>query len=599
MKIRKKLRVIGVFLGSLVCGASLSTQYVAWTFGYQAALGEVLVRVGGTGLYPPWRVFAWQRSFGDIYPGIFGQSFSLFFVCLSLGLGMALYLKKERIQVGPPADLHGSARWAHDEELAAAGLLSGAGIFLGRAESGKDVRDDLPTHTLITGPSRSGKGASCVAPTLLTWPDSVCVLDIKGENWEISAGRRAQIGHVIYFAPTSHKSAHYNPLFEIRRGDEEVKDVQNIAEMITDPDGSGYNDHWIRTGKSLLVAAILHILYVGRAEDKTLAGVLRFLSQTGRKPEDMLNEMISTPHLNGRPHPTIAASAQRVMNKSSNELSGVISTATSFLELYEDSLVAKNTADSDFRLEDLLFAEKPVSLYLIVPPSDEQRLRPLLRLIINQISRRLTEEHTRRAGQRRLLLMLDEFPTLGRLQFFERALGYVAGYGIKAVLIAQSLNTLRKEYGERTSILDNCPTQLFFAPGDMETAQYIAGAVGTSTVSFTTVSHSGRDGLWGLPNKSVSTQHSARPLLTRDEVKTLPRDETVLIQAGTAPARLKKIQYYHDPFFKPLLLPPPDLTEGEYRYGPPAKPNDWTSLRPLTAAVTNELEDEEPLLSPF
>src|ERR1700754_3225594 len=130
----------------------------------------------------------------------------------------------------------------------------------------------------------------------------------------------------------------------------------------------------------------------------------------------------------------------------------------SFLGLYRDPTVAAVTSRCDWRIADLVEGKQPVSLYLVVPPSDISRTKPLIRLVLNQIGRRLTEQlHAATDGRRhKLLMMLDEFPALGRLDFFETSLAFMAGYGVRAFLIAQSLNQIENAYGEYNSILDNC-----------------------------------------------------------------------------------------------------------------------------------------------
>ena len=268
-------------------------------------------------------------------------------------------------------------------------------------------------------PTRSGKGVGLVVPTLLTWPDSCIVHDIKGENWALTSGFRARHGRVLLFDPTNGNSAAYNPLLEVRRGEWEVRDVQNVADVLVDPEGSlERRNHWEKTSHALLVGAILHVLYAER--DKTLAGVANFLSDPKRPIEVTLRAMMTMAHLGeAGPHPVIASAARELLNKSENERSGVLSTAMSFLGLYRDPVVAKVTRQCDWRIRDLVEGDLPVTLYLVVPPSDISRTKPLVRLILNQIGRRLTEDLQMRGRRHRLLLLLDEFPALGRLDFFE------------------------------------------------------------------------------------------------------------------------------------------------------------------------------------
>src|ERR1700730_912467 len=152
--------------------------------------------------------------------------------------------------------------------------------------------------------------------------------------------------------------------------------------------------------------------------------------------------MMTTRHLGeGGPHRGVASTARELINKSDNERLGVLSTAMSFLGLYRDPVVAQATRRCDWRIAHLAEDHRPATLYLVVPPSDISRTKPLIRLVLNQIGRRLTEELHPKNRRHRVLLMLDEFPALGRLDFFESALAFIAGYGLKAFLIGSASDT--------------------------------------------------------------------------------------------------------------------------------------------------------------
>ena len=234
-----------------------------------------------------------------------------------------------------------------------------------------------PEHVLCFAPTRSGKGVGLVIPTLLTWAGSVIVHDIKGENHGLTAGWRARFTRVLRFDPTDAESDAYNPLLEVRRGPNEVRDVQNVADILVDPEGAlEKRNHWEKTSHALLVGAILHVLYA--EADKTLAGVANFLSDPKRPIETTLRAMMTTPHLGkDGTHPVIASAARELLNKSENERSGVLSTAMSFLGLYRDPVVAQVTRRCDWRIRDLVDGATPVTLYLVVPPSDISRTKPL------------------------------------------------------------------------------------------------------------------------------------------------------------------------------------------------------------------------------
>ncbi|HVA12786.1 MAG TPA: IncP-type conjugal transfer protein TraG, partial [Stellaceae bacterium] len=429
---------------------------------------------------------------------------------------------------------------------------------------------------------RSGKGVGLVIPTLLSWTGSAVVHDIKGENWQLTAGWRSRFSYCLLFNPTDPRSARYNPLLEVRKGSNEVRDVQNIADILVDPEGAlERRNHWEKTSHSLLVGAILHVLYA--ESEKTLARVATFLSDPRRSFEHTLRAMMATNHLgtphDPLPHPVVASAAREVLNKSENERSGVLSTAMSFLGLYRDPTVAATTGACDWRIADLVDADMPASLYLVIPPSDISRTKPLVRLVLNQIGRHLTERLEGDPGKRRrhqLLMMLDEFPALGRLDFFETALAFMAGYGIRAYLIAQSLNQISKAYGENNSILDNCHVRIAFSSNDERTARRISDALGTATETRAQRNYAGHRLAPWLSHVMISRQETARPLLTPGEVMQLPPSDELVLVSGLPPIRAKKLRYYEDHNFTRRVLPAPELTWHGYPDRPPRRPDDWT-----------------------
>ena len=253
----------------------------------------------------------------------------------------------------------------------------------------------------------------------------------------------------------------------------------------------------------------------------------------------------------------------------------------SFLGLYRDPVVAKVTSRCDWRIGDLVQGERPATLNLVVPPSDISRTKPLVRLILNQIGRRLTEDlHVR---GHRILLMLDEFPALGRLDFFELALAFMAGYGLKSFLIAQSLNQIEKAYGPNNAILDNCHVRVAFATNDERTARRISDALGTATELRAMKNYAGsRLSPW-LGHLMVSRQETARPLFTPGEVMQLPPSDELVLVSGIPPIRAHKTRYYEDIRLKSRVLPPPALptaSAGPSGDRPAAHADDWTTLSP-------------------
>ena len=549
-----------------------ATQWTAWRLGFQPQLGHPWFDLAGLPIYYPPAFFWWWFSYDAYAPSIFSEGAIIAasggFMAIAAAITMSIIRAREARNVAT----YGSARWAEGKEIRSAGLLGPDGVVLGRYERDY-LRHDGPEHVLCFAPTRSGKGVGLVVPTLLTWPGSCIVHDIKGENWTLTAGFRAKHGRVLLFDPTNARSSAYNPLLEVRQGEWEVRDVQNIADILVDPEGSlDKRNHWEKTSHSLLVGAILHVLYAEK--DKTLAGVANFLSDPRRPVEATLRAMMDTPHLGeAGVQPVIASSARELLNKSDNERSGVLSTAMSFLGLYRDPVVARVTARCDWRIADLVGSRKPVSLYLVVPPSDINRTKPLIRLILNQIGRRLTEELTASSKRHRLLLMLDEFPALGRLDFFESALAFMAGYGLKGFLIAQSLNQIERAYGPNNAILDNCHVRVSFATNDERTAKRVSDALGTATEMRDSTNYAGHRLSPWLGHLMVSRQETARPLLTPGEIMQLPPSEEIVMVAGTPPIRATKARYFEDKRLQERIVTPPELATAPANA---AASDDWS-----------------------
>jgi type IV secretion system protein VirD4 len=585
------MRNIGAGILGLVVVCWICTQYVASRLGYQAALGQPLLSIGGWRLYAPIDWLGWYSRWHAVTAAqsAFRVAGWLSLLGVLVVAAFVIYRAKQgREQIERESEsLHGSAHWASAQEVEQTGLIGkGSGVYVGawkdtRTNQMRYLRHDGPEHIMAFAPTRSGKGVGLVLPTLLSWPHSAVIYDIKGENWALTSGwRKLEAGnHTIKFEPSAmdDSSARFNPLAEVRVAtDREVADVQNIMTMIVDPDGKGLQDHWQKSSQALLVGVALHVLYAEK--NKTLNGVLGFLSDPSRTVEQTMKWMLDTdhdlkgpgwPNPDGTPnycHPVVAAAARDMLNKAEEEQSGVLSSAISYLTLYRDPLVARNTAVSDFKIRDLMNDDQPVSLYLVVPPSDKDRLRPLIRLIINQVVRGLTEKMEFKDGRsiagykHRLLLMLDEFPSLGKLDVFEESLAFIAGYGLKAYLIIQDISQLWTAYGKDESIFSNCHVRIAYAPNKIETAELLSKMIGTATIVKQSHSYSGS--LYGSrSNVSTSTQETQRPLLTPDEVMRLPAarkdskgnviepGDMLIFMAGQTPIYGKQILYFMDPTF--------------------------------------------------
>jgi type IV secretion system protein VirD4 len=287
-----------------------------------------------------------------------------------------------------------------------------------------------------------------------------------------------------------------------------------------------------------------------------------------------------SPSVDEETHEVVATIAREMMNKADNELSGVVSTAVTNLSLYIDPLVSINTEVSDFKIKDLMNDDQPVSLYLVLKPSDKDRLRPLTRLLLNQILRILIEELGFENGQaikgykHRLLLMLDEFTSLGKLAIFQESLAFMAGYGMKAYVIIQDLTQLYGAYTKEESIISNCHVRIAYAPNKVETAELLSKMSGTTTVIKSQRTTSGKRSSIMLGQVTETFQEVSRPLLTVDECmrlagakkdgegKVISGGDMLIFMAGEAPIYGKQILFFKDKtFLDRSKVPTPKISD--------------------------------------
>lgn len=527
-------------LAALTMGGGLSaaTQYFAHVFQYHASLG-----VNINGIYPPWSILNWASKWYSTYPDAFTRAGGVGVTSCALGLMGLLAVKTIRSNSSKASKyLHGSARWANKKDIEASGLMGNDdGVYVGawtdKSGSVHYLRHAGPEHVLTYAPTRSGKGVGLVIPTLLSWKHSAVITDLKGELWSLTSGWRQKhaSNKVLRFEPaTLNGSVRWNPLDEIRLGTEfEVGDVQNLATLIVDPDGKGLESHWQKTSQALLVGVILHALYKAQKDAvvASLPSVDAMLSDPKRSAVELWNEMTTYGHRNGETHPVIGASARDMLDRPDEEAGSVLSTAKSYLALYRDPVVAHNVSASEFHIRDLMHADSPVSLYIVTQPNDKARLRPLVRVLVNMIIRLLADKMDFENGRpkahykHRLLGMLDEFPSLGKLEILQESLAFVAGYGIKLYLICQDINQLKSRetgYGPDETITSNCHVQNAYPPNRVETAEHLSKLTGQTTVVKEQITTSGKRASLLLGQVSRTTQEVQRSLLTIDECLRMP-----------------------------------------------------------------------------
>lgn len=622
-----KVRLIGaVALITFLLGVNaVCTQYVAGKLAYHSALGAPIIDQ----FYNPLAWWSWLFRFYKFAPTAFNYAFIFFAAGVLVGmltfvLAVGFMSRSNRKHEG----VHGTAHFATPDEVRDTGLLpksgqKGQGVYCGAYEDTKEgrtyyLRHDGPEHVCALAPTRSGKGVGLVVPTLLSWPASVFVLDRKGENYAMTAGwRREHAGNIILrFDPAEPGAGcSWNAIAEIRFGTRyQVSDAQNIALMVIDDDGKGIaGDHFRSAAYELLVGLILHALYKSLdmpGEARRLPGlndIAMMLTGVGEfAAPDTENDLVDDPE--GDPKAlsglftemrdvssmssaasdaaareamlVIAGVGRRMLGTPARELGSIISTANNSLSLYRDPIVGENTTRVDFKVADLMDADRPVSLFSIMTPRNADRLRPLNRLLLTQIVLSLADKmefddgRSKTVHKHRLLLMLDEFPTLGKLEVFENALAYIAGYGMKAYIITQDVQQLYKTYSNYESIISNCHIRIAYAPNKVETAEWMSKMTGQMTVIKEQVSTSGKRFGMVLEQVSTSFQEVHRPLMTADEIMRLPgpkkdakgdiieAGEMLIFVAGQPVIRGRQILYFLDPTFsKRSKIAPPERTD--------------------------------------
>ena len=438
--------------------------------------------------------------------------------------------------IWPRATSHGSARFATNEEISRAKLLRRPGLILGRYH-GRMLRYDGEGHLLTFAPTRSGKGVGCVIPNLLSWPGSVVVTDIKGENHAITATYRATLGEVHTLAPfaNSAQSSGYNPLDFIRIGSAyELDDARLIAEMLVVPERAEPN-HWEREARTLITGLLLYICHHYPVLSRRIKELRELVMEDAEGFDIILSTMMVSEHQ------AVARTARGFSQKEPKERSAVISTAQVATAVFDSPRLCAITEQSSFKLEDL--KEQTLSIYIIIPPEQLEAYRPYLRLMTGLCTAAMTRDA--RKPKAPVLFLLDELPALGYMRPIEDGIGYLAGYGAKLWLFIQDMDQLERIYPKARSVIANCAVRQAFNVQDPATARMISDMLGTATVR---VASRGRTS--PLPVRLLShifhssSFETARPLMTQDEVLSLSRRDQILFVEGLRGFIATKIRYF-------------------------------------------------------
>jgi type IV secretion system protein VirD4 len=473
--------------------------------------------------------------------------------------------------------LHGKAHFATEAEISAGGLRAKSGIILGRA-NGRLLTFGGAEHVMLYAPTRTGKGVGVVIPNLLNWPDSVVVLDVKRENWAVTAGFRAAHGQVTWlFDPLAPDgaTARYNPLAHVDRGDAvaTLDELQRIATMLFPPPQRG-DPFWAEAARTGFIGVGAMVAETHELPF-TLGEIFRQL--TAENPKIRLANLITQRANADRPlSPGCVSALSDFCAASDNTFASIRQTLTARMGLWLNPLVDRATSSSDFDLRQLRTTRQ--SIYLGATPENLVRVAPLYNLLLQQ----LIDLNTRTLPPQgvdgpQVLVMLDEFARLGHAGVIAHGFSFVAGYGLRMLAVLQSPSQLRAEYGPDLAdeIMTNCGVEVVFAPKDVKTAQTLSERLGYFGLPTTSKS---RPLGFSSGKRTLSEADQRRALMLPQELLTLPSGELLVLRAGVAPVRGRKLIYHADRAFLTRLIPPPKVTTD--LIDAPKAPRDRLRRRP-------------------
>lgn len=470
----------------------------------------------------------------------------------------------------PKRELHGSARFANDAEIRRAGFLpndkeraklqtkkpSNPSILIGKHKN-KFLEFFGNEFMFVAAPTRSGKGVAIVIPNLLHYPDSVMVLDVKNENWDLTAGFRAKYQDVYLFSPNPtpqivngekiYRSHRYNPLDYISRDEfERMKDIGDIANIFFPANsGNDTSDYFNSQAQRLFTGLVLYMIETPE-RPCTLAELMR-IAESPVPLNDWIVQTIEQRKSEGRE--LSAECVQALMsyagNPAENTRGGIDSTMKAPLIIFTDPVVASATSYSDFRLDEV--RKKKMTIYVGIQPNALPRFSKLLNIMFSQLlginTQVLPEQDDGLKHQ--CLVLLDEFTALGKIEIVQKSVAYMAGYNMRLMLIFQSKSQVEGVYGKdgAKDIFANMACQVEYTPTEQDQAEELSRKLGTQTVKGKSVSRNRGKGGGG----SVSTSDQSRALMLPQELKEMDAEKEIIFFRRTPPIFCDKAFYYTSP----------------------------------------------------
>lgn len=567
---------------------ALTLPFATWSMGRRVAAGAFATLVAtalfGAAVYVSGALFLMlskadprQARWGSIatYWQLYADDVALrhrLLTAMSLsGIGLLVFLPGALFAAARPRRaLHGDARFASGGEVARAGLIHSSdrpntpSILIGRFK-GSYLALPGQLSVMLSAPTRSGKGVGVVIPNLLNWPDSVVVLDIKGENHAITAGYRAAHGQAVFaFSPFDEqaRSHRWNPLTAVRTSPlHRVGDLLGIGQVFFPNDGSGTSSEAFFNDQARNLFLGLGLLLLETPElPRTVGEMLRQSSGKGQPLKDHLGSQITQRRDQGNPLTDECVDAlQRLLSNSENTLSSVVATFHAPLTIFADAVVDAATSADDFRLEDL--RRQPMSVYVRIPPHRLANARPLLNLFFSQLVSLNTQHLPEQDPSLKLqcLLVNDEFTAMGRVGVITHSAAFLAGYNLRLLTVVQAMSQLDAVYGDKEArtFATNHGLQILYAPREQRDADEYSAMLGHFTERATSRGRSRSFSGHGHSTVSRNESEQRRALLLPQEFKELGRERLVVIFENCKPILGEKIRYHRDKVFQARLRPAP------------------------------------------
>lgn len=472
-------------------------------------------------------------------------------------IGWAVIAKQNR-------PLHGAARFANTAEIRKAGLLDPKGgldktILVGK-KNGRYLTYGGYQFVILAAPTRSGKGVGIVVPNCLNYSDSLVVLDIKGENFDITSGFRAKHGQKVYlFAPFDEAGVthRYNPLEYISDDPaQRLGDIDAIGTALYS--GGNQNDKfWSENAKDLFRGLCLFVLE-RKDLPKTFGEILRQASGKGKSLKEYIFEELKKAQDTGHPFSNACIDClNRVLSNSENTLAGIVATFGTPLLIFQNPRVDLATSANDFDLREV--RRERMSIYFKMPPNKLKEGSVLVNLFFDQLlnlnTRVLPSQD--KTLKHQCLVLLDEMTSIGKVAMIAQAVSYMAGYNMRLLTIIQNKSQLEDVYGKAgaLTLLSNHALMVMYAPSPtvQSDAQEYSEMLGYETVKS-------RSRTSSMQSSSTSTSDQRRALMLPQEIRELGQTREIVSLENCKPILCDKIRYYEDPDFTCRAhLPPPSI----------------------------------------